>query len=958
MTVEAGRGSRFFEWVNRRIGRVAWIITIGAIVLAFVGLAVESEEDVNFSPSGEIYDTEDRVEDVFGAKSPIRGATFLVEDPDFTGIVEADRDKIDVLSRDALLEWKRNSDTLRADTTVFKGQPLNAPLATDFDLDLGVEINGIFSLADEVDQHLAPQGGLQGATDLDVKLALNELLADDAPTRSLRFTLSQLATAEPAIVDGGTITVWRAPAIRSSLRYSLDFFAGETEDDKELEAELWLREVQDVLRGDQENMEAIGVAIDFNTTFDESFEEGGPFIFLAVALILLLVGALFRSYWAIVLVGGGLGVVMMTYNGIIDLMQLRVSPLLQLIVPIAMIAFGVDFFIHGAGRTREAQVDGFSRERAYPVGLSLVFKALLMAGLSSAAAFLSNAASGIQAITQFGIGAAVALLVGAIYLGLFVPKLLLSMEDHLGPRPAGRATAVKFLYRLAFLLTALFAGVMVAMTVVFPVIGAVIFGVFVLLTIYLPYRLSLRRNARADAAGRPRPDVIRGAGQGYKMAGYVVHFLARWRVVTIPAVLVLAAIGVVAAFQVEQEFDFKDFLPDDTDAVRSLDKNDLHSGESTGEFGYIYVEGDLTRPDTLVAMEEAVAEVERSGVELSRDFDGGVKTSTNSATLVRRVTASPALRNRLGVTDRGDGLPATAGEVAAIYDFALKNDIVSDTGETVFRPDQVAGFLYQEGDTYATRLGVGIPSFIDDEIILNARGALDAAAANLETRIGDQGIDTISVSGEPITFQDTLDSFVRAMLIALPISIVLATLIAAWIMRSLRYAAVAIVPIILVVAWVYGFMFATDLKINPVTATIAAISIGVGIDFAIHFTARFREEFVGEPSRFPALRRAGEGTGGALTLSALTSMSGFFALSLAPTPIFATFGLLTAVMIAFALLVCVIMLPSLLLFVTPSRKGEEREQLIVEITRGELEYEPHVRDTALLRHGGEDDDES
>jgi multidrug efflux pump subunit AcrB len=77
----------------------------------------------------------------------------------------------------------------------------------------------------------------------------------------------------------------------------------------------------------------------------------------------------------------------------------------------------------------------------------------------------------------------------------------------------------------------------------------------------------------------------------------------------------------------------------------------------------------------------------------------------------------------------------------------------------------------------------------------------------------------------------------------------------------------------------------------------------------------------GEPSRFPALRLAGEGTGGALVLSALTSMGGFLVMALAPMPVLADFGLLTAVMILFSLVVALFVLPSLLLLVTPSRKG-------------------------------------
>ncbi len=76
-------------------------------------------------------------------------------------------------------------------------------------------------------------------------------------------------------------------------------------------------------------------------------------------------------------------------------------------------------------------------------------------------------------------------------------------------------------------------------------------------------------------------------------------------------------------------------------------------------------------------------------------------------------------------------------------------------------------------------------------------------------------------------------------------------------------------------------------------------------------------------------------------------MTGFLVMATAPMPMFATFGVLTAVMIAFSLLVSLLVLPSLLLVITPSRKGEERERLIVDITRGEFEYEPHKRETAL-----------
>ena len=53
-------------------------------------------------------------------------------------------------------------------------------------------------------------------------------------------------------------------------------------------------------------------------------------------------------------------------------------------------------------------------------------------------------------------------------------------------------------------------------------------------------------------------------------------------------------------------------------------------------------------------------------------------------------------------------------------------------------------------------------------------------------------------------------------------------------------------------------------------------------------------------------------------------------------------------MIGCSLVVTLLVLPSLLLLVTPSRKGDEREDMIEEVTRGgEFDYEPHKRDTAM-----------
>ena len=944
---ESGMGHKFFEWVNRRYIGITVAVLVAAVLFTGVTVAIGSDDEPRFDPSGEIYDTADRVEEVFAVTTGVQGALFLVEDPD----------ENDVLTRNALLEWATNSASLRAATRDVGGDPLNSHLATAFNTNLNAEVGGVYSIADAVDAELP--GGLENATDAEVKVALDAVLAPEAPTAALRSLMSRLGTVTPGTVAGQQIEVWESPAFQALVLYDIDTFEVTTtstdpdiiEMERFLEAERWLREVQTELRGDQQYYTTLGLLIDVNLEFEEGAEEAAPFILGAVAVILIIVGVLLRSYWAAVYVGAGLVVTTMIYKGIWALIGLKGGLLLGFIVPISIISFGVDFFIHAIGRARETQVQGQNRERAYPIGMSAVALALVLAALSSAAAFASNAVSGIETIIQFGIGGAIALLVAFAVLGVLVPKLLLAAEDGMGPAPEHHGPRI--LTKVGFVVATLFAGVMVAGAVGVPLIGVAGMLVFVPLFIYLPFRLTRRRNTRAAEKGLEVTDEVTGIGAGLPFAGHVVHFLARWRVVTIPAVVVLATVGVWGALQVKSDFSFSDFLASDSDAVVSIERQEFHFGDLGAGAGYIYVEGDLTAPTTLQAMEIALDEVTNSGADLSRGFDGEVAVTPNAVTLARFATASSAARSDVtaatGVEitdDDGDGYPDTATQVAAVYTVATSDGLRDDSGQMVFPPDTVHNILYLEGDTQGTRIEVLIGTLTDGPRIDAAQAALEDAAVNLRVATAGVDINIIGVSGEPITFRNTLDAFTRSMLISLPVALLLTFLIVAFFLRSIKYALVAEVPILLVVAWLYGFMYLAGYTINPVTATIAAISIGIGIDFATHFTVRFREELVGEPSRFPALRRAGEGTGGALLLSALTSIGGFAVLGLAPMPIFAVYGILTAVMIALAVLVTLLVLPSLLLLVTPSLKGEERDRLEWERTRGEWIYEPHKRETA------------
>ena len=181
----------------------------------------------------------------------------------------------------------------------------------------------------------------------------------------------------------------------------------------------------------------------------------------------------------------------------------------------------------------------------------------------------------------------------------------------------------------------------------------------------------------------------------------------------------------------------------------------------------------------------------------------------------------------------------------------------------------------------------------------------------------DSSLTLAGLTGSPFTRQAALDATTGGLQKALVVAVVACLLIAVAAMRSIRFGVVTIIPIGLVVAWLYAFMYAFGFGLNFVTATITAISIGVGIDYAIHMTLRFREELEMDGDRVAALGRAANGTGVALLASAATSVIGFAIMAFAPMPMFASYGILTAAMIFMAAAASLVVLPSLLFLVTP-----------------------------------------
>lgn len=232
-------------------------------------------------------------------------------------------------------------------------------------------------------------------------------------------------------------------------------------------------------------------------------------------------------------------------------------------------------------------------------------------------------------------------------------------------------------------------------------------------------------------------------------------------------------------------------------------------------------------------------------------------------------------------------------------------------------PDRNLDRIYDE--LFASPAGPQAEQYLsEDRRSAQVEYSIDAAATQEEVSadgaaFAEEFRYTATATGMVVIFDAVSDvifeSAIQGLVLAIVLTAVFLVLSYAVLDGKPLLGVVNVFPIAIAVAFLLGTMRALGMPLNAMTATILSISIGVGIAYSVHATARFLDEYGEDADVLTALTTTLSGTGGALAGSMLTTSLGTGALAFAITPVLGDFGLLIALSVFYSFVGAVVALP-------------------------------------------------
>ncbi len=626
------------------------------------------------------------------------------------------------------------------------------------------------------------------------------------------------------------------------------------------------------------------------------------------------------------------------------------------LLPILVLALGIDDSLHVLHRYKEERREGTSPEQAVHTSISRVGRAILLTSTTTIVAFMANMTSNIAALRSFGIEAGLGVLSAFILTGLWVPlvrydfDLWMEFRGKLQEEKEGLVHMVPQSW---------LAGVTTTSARHAPVVAAL---TILITAMAVPMMFSLEGDFQVEDFIESESDLALGIGlinERFSDEGEPGFILVEGDI---------ANPKVIAAFG-EFRSNVNSHGPEDSDQISRL---------PTGEVEMIAIDGILGFAKAAMAWNNTSfveagwnPSAEDGGVGCDKDVLGlpslddrqcliflfgfvltrGVPESGGYPPLPPSIVAEyihaaeeldyerpwltvsgevphyPRASMRYGISSPEQfalvepALAQLEQDMAPLQELARnplreRGKISSadeeypitwaiPTGEPVIR--FVAANSMQEEMQGTLLLGVVFCTItlwwgFREETSVSQRwqeGMQDRA--DFTRRVGS----TVVVSGVITYFLLGTGYALAFATLALVLSIL-------WGTMPFFIAAVTTGPIFVVIVWLYALIALAGYGLNMITVAIAAMSLGVGIDYVIHLIERYREEREKGTTPHLSLAAVGSASGLALFGSAVSDIAGFLVINQSKMGFFSTFGLFCAIMIGLSLIASMVLTPAVL----------------------------------------------
>ena len=194
---------------------------------------------------------------------------------------------------------------------------------------------------------------------------------------------------------------------------------------------------------------------------------------------------------------------------------------------------------------------------------------------------------------------------------------------------------------------------------------------------------------------------------------------------------------------------------------------------------------------------------------------------------------------------------------------------------------------------------------------LKRQALIDKIYHHLTSVLGYE-VEQVNISGMAVLYNNLLQSLFQSQILTIGAVFIAILLMFIVLFRAIRLSIAAIIPNIIAAGLILGLMGWIGIPLDIMTITIAAISIGIGVDNSIHYVYRFRQEFAIDQDYWAAIQRCHGSIGTALYYTTVTVVLGFSILAFSNFIPTIYFGLLSGLAMMAALIANLMLLPVLI----------------------------------------------